>query len=71
MVINTESPFVSDSPRRVHVLYATALRWFEDVARGVLALPASSPPGSRTAVDDGPRYVGGGRAFTAEQLDGL
>ncbi len=65
------SPFVSDPPQRVHSLYAAALRWLEEVARGGLVLPASSPPSSRTAVDDGPRHAGGGRAFTAEQLDGL
>jgi phage gp36-like protein len=65
------SPFVSDPPQRVHLVYAAALRWFEDVASGQVWLPACSPPASPTAGDDGPRYTARPRAFTGEELDGL
>ncbi len=65
------TPFVSDPPQRVQSLYAAVLHWFEDVAQGRLSLPASAPPSSRTADDEGPRYVPGARAFTADELDGL
>jgi len=65
------SPFVSDPPQRVHALYAAALTWLEEVAAGRLVLPAASPPSSCTAVDEGPRYRGAPRAFTAEELEGL
>jgi len=65
------TPFVSDPPQRVHALYAEALRWFQEVAQGRLSLPAAAPPSARTADDDGPRYVAGPRAFTADELDGL
>lgn len=65
------SPFVSDPPQRVHALYATALAWFRDAARGHVALPAASPPNPSTAQDAGPRYTTAKRKFTAEELDGL
>ena len=65
------TPFVSDSPQRVHLLYAAALRWFEDVGRGKLPLPAAFPPNSGTAEDSGPQYAAQPRQFTTEELDGL
>lgn len=65
------SPFVSDPPQRVRMLYASALAWFEAVARGAVTLPAAAPPASSTADDAGPRYVAQPRAFTAGELDGL
>ncbi len=65
------SPFINDPPQRVHQLYAAAIGWLESVAAGRFPLPASSPPASRTAEDAGPRYAGGGRVFTADELDGL
>ncbi|MCK4342023.1 MAG: DUF1320 family protein [Phycisphaerae bacterium] len=65
------SPFVSDPPQRVHQLYAAALSWFENVAAGSFPLPASSPPNSATAEDDGPRYTAREREFTGDELDGL
>ncbi len=65
------SPFVGDPPQRVHLLYAAALQWFEDIAGGKLVLPAAVPPAGPLATDERPRYAGGGRVFTAEELDGL
>ena len=65
------SPFVSDVPDRVELLHAEAVRWLEQVAAGAVDLPALSPPASRVAADDGPRYSAGKRAFTADELDGL
>jgi phage gp36-like protein len=65
------SPFVNRIPGRVAALYAAGLAWFEAVAAGSVHLPADSPPASRTAEDDSPRYSARGRAFTAEELDGL
>lgn len=65
------SPFVSDPPQRIRMLYATALAWFEAVARGAVTLPAAVPPASSTADDAGPRYSAQPRVFTAVELDGL
>ncbi len=65
------SPFTSDPPQRVHLLYAAALEWFEAVAAGRILLPATRPPPGPTASEPVARYSGGGRAFTAEELDGL
>ncbi len=65
------SPFTSDPPQRVHLLYAAALEWLEAVAAGRLVLPAATPPAGPTASVDAPRYAGGGRVFTAAELDGL
>lgn len=65
------SPFVSDPPQRIHLLYAAALQWFENMASGRLVLPATSPPNATTAAHDPPRYTSRPRAFTAEELDGL
>ncbi len=65
------SPFVSDPPQRVHALYATALSWLSDVAAGRLVLPATAPPNSATASDEGPRYRAQPRVFTADELGGL
>lgn len=66
-----DSPFVNDVPERIRFLYEDAMRWFSAVAAGQLDLPASSPPASRTAVDDSPRYVSHPRKFTEQELDGL
>ncbi len=65
------SPFISDPPQRVHLLYATALAWFESVGAGRIVLPAIAPPASTSATDDRPRHSGSGRVFTASDLDGL
>jgi len=65
------SPFVSDPPQRVELLYADALRWFQDVAAGQVPLPASAPLAGPTADNDGPRYTATPRTFTADELDGL
>lgn len=65
------TPFVSDPPQRVHLMYAAALRWFEDVGRGKLPLPAASPPNAGTAEESGPQYTAPPRRFTTEELDGL
>jgi phage gp36-like protein len=65
------SPFVSAAPQRVHLLYAAALQWLGEVARGQLVLPAASPPSSTTAADDVPHYSSAPRVFTADELDGL
>ncbi|MBI5863267.1 MAG: DUF1320 family protein [Planctomycetes bacterium] len=65
------SPLMGDVPDRVRLLRADAVRWFEQVAAGRIHLPAAAPPGSTAAVDDAARSSGGGRAFTAGELDGL
>lgn len=65
------SPFVGDLPQRVQRLYAAAVAWLEALARGQVALPAAAPPAPGTAEADGPRVAGGGRLFTANELDGL
>ena len=65
------SPCVSDPPQRVHLMYAAALGWLEEVAHGQIVLPAAAPPSSTVAVDDSPRYVSTARVFTADELDGL
>lgn len=65
------SPFVNDMPERVKTLQRAALKWFQDVAAGIVNLPgASSLPGP-TAVDDSPRFTARDRAFTGDELDGL
>lgn len=65
------SPFVSDIPNRVQTLYDDARRWLAALAAGDVELPAVTPPASRTAADDAPRYRATPRTFTAEELDGL
>jgi phage gp36-like protein len=65
------SPFVSELPPRVQQLYDAAGEWLRAVARGEFPLPATSPPTSRTAVDDSPRYAAEERVFTRDELDGL
>jgi phage gp36-like protein len=65
------SPFVSDPPQRIHNLEETALAWFQDAATGRLLLPAMSVLSGPVAVDDSARFAGGGRSFTADELDGL
>lgn len=66
-----DSPFVTDIPERVRFLSEEASDWFASVAAGALNLPAASPPESRTAEHDQPRYSAEPRKFTAEELDGL
>lgn len=65
------SPFIADLPGRVRSLAADARRWFEQVATGVLHLPAAAPPAPSVAVDDGPRCKATPRAFTHDELNGL
>ena len=65
------SPFVTDIPERVRFMFDEASGWFESIGSGEIDLPASSPPASRTGVDDSPRYTEPPRAFTHDELDGL
>jgi len=65
------SPFVSDIPGRVQILYEQARRWFEDVAAGRVHLPAGRQVAGPVAEDDSPRFQATARKFTAEELDGL
>lgn len=65
------SPFVNDIPGRLRFLYEEASGWFGSIAAGELNLPASSPPASRTAENDAPRFSAQPRKFTADELDGL
>lgn len=64
------SPFTRDVPPRVVALRAAAVKWFEQVVRGELDLPAGVPPDSRSAADDAPRVSGTPRTLTAEELEG-
>lgn len=64
------SPFISDPPQRVARLYAATMHWLEDVAAGRLVLPAAAVPAAPTQRDT-LRIAGGGRVFTADELDGL
>lgn len=66
-----DTPFVADMPERVRLLHEDAGGWFAAIASGELELPASSPPASRTAVDDAPRFTEPPRRFTHDELDGL
>lgn len=66
-----DSPFVTDIPERVRFLHEETSHWFASVAAGEIDLPASSPPASRTAVDDSPRFTQPARPFTHDELDGL
>jgi len=66
-----DSPFVSDMPERLRLLHEEAGGWFTAIASGELELPAASPPASRTAVDDAPRFTEPPRRFTHDELDGL
>ena len=66
-----DSPFANDIPERVRLVYEETLQWFASVAAGAIDLPASSPPASRTAVDDSLRYTASPRPFTHDELDGL
>jgi len=66
-----DSPFVTDIPERVRLLHDETPDWFASIASGEIDLPASSPPASRTAVDDSPRYTEPPRRFTHDELDGL
>ncbi len=66
-----DSPFVTDIPERVRLLHDETPDWFTSIASGEIDLPASSPPASRTAVDDSPRYTEPPRRFTHDELDGL
>jgi phage gp36-like protein len=66
-----DSPFVTDLPERIRLLHEEASGWFAGVGSGAMSLPATSPPASRTAVDDSPRFTAGSRPFTQDELDGL
>lgn len=65
------SPFINDPPQRVRAIQQAALRWFEAVARGEVALPAAPPPAPTAARDEGPYYSAAPRAFTADEFDAL
>jgi phage gp36-like protein len=65
------SPFVSDVPRRIAMLYAEALRWLRDVARGQIDLPTTAPPASPVSRDDVARVTASPRRFTHDELEGL
>ncbi|MGE0481813.1 MAG: phage protein Gp36 family protein [Phycisphaerae bacterium] len=65
------SPFVNDLPSRVRALYAAAIAWFEEVARGAVELPAAAPAAGRVATNDAARVSGSARTLTADELDGL
>ncbi len=65
------SPFISDPPQRVRSVQQTALRWLESVARGEIVLPASPPPASTAARDEGPFFVAPPRTFTPDELGRL
>jgi phage gp36-like protein len=65
------SPFMGDVPDRVRLLRMDATRWFDDVARGRVQLPAATLPHSTTAFDDVARVTSTERVFTADELDGL
>ncbi|MFQ5805332.1 MAG: phage protein Gp36 family protein [Phycisphaerae bacterium] len=66
-----DSPFVNVIPDRVLFLQEETSGWFVSVGAGEIDLPASSPPASRTAVDDSPRFTKPPRPFTHDELDGL
>ena len=66
-----DSPFVNVIPDRVLFLHDETAGWFASVAAGEIDLPASSPPASRTAVDDAARFTEPPRRFTHDELDGL
>lgn len=66
-----DSPFVTDVPERVRLVHEEASQWFASIAAGEIDLPASSPPASRTGVDDSPRFTEPPRSFTHDELDGL
>jgi phage gp36-like protein len=66
-----DSPFVTDIPERVRLVHEEASQWFASIEAGEIDLPASSPPASRTAVDDSPQFTEPPRWFTHDELDGL
>lgn len=66
-----ESPFVGELPGRVRACYAAALRWFEHVAEGDIALPAESSPASRNAIGGEVYFQSSTRRFTTGELEGL
>ncbi|MBL8878141.1 MAG: DUF1320 family protein [Phycisphaerales bacterium] len=65
------SPFVGQIPGRVESIHVAATAWFERIATGEIALPASSSPASRNAVGGEVYFDSRERGFTAEELDGL
>lgn len=66
------SPFVSDLPQRVKAMHAQALQWLQAVSEGRVDLPAIETDEAAAANSTQVRFdAGGGRTFTAEQLDGL
>ena len=66
-----QSPFVGDLPDRLRFVFDETIRWFKAVVAGEIDLPATTPPASATASDDGPRYASDARTFTHDELDGL
>lgn len=65
------SPFVSDVPERIRLMYAETLRWLEAVASGRMLLPASANPATGRLSDAAPLYSARPPLFTREELDGL
>lgn len=65
------TPFVSDLPGRILLLYEDAVQWFDRIGDGRAELPAASPPSSSSASDPGPAYTSSSRPFTHDELDGL
>ena len=64
------SPYSNNVPPRVVALRAAAVKWFEQVARGELDLPAAAAPASRSAADDAPQVTATPRTLTAGELEG-
>ncbi len=58
-------------PERDKTLQRAALKWFQDVAAGIVNLPSASSVAGPTAVDDSPRFTARDRTFTGDELDGL
>jgi len=65
------SPFVSDPPQRVHVLQATALQWFKDVAAGRIVLPVARPSDLRPTTDDAAQFSARPRVWSPAEMDDL
>lgn len=65
------SPFVGDVSERIRSLKEEALRWLEQVASGLLELPATARPGASTMLGATAMGSGEERCFTHEQLEGM
>lgn len=63
------SPFVTDIPQRVRLLYDGVQRWLDDIAQGRLLLPSATPLPPTAAIDAGPVYSSAPRAFSADELE--